>query len=369
VGYSLTGTLQGSTQFQRHCQIDGSFSSLSETCKPMSAGNAPTIRHAVMREYAGRRVTTFPPRVYYPNGLEYRCNAGYSTTGSPSAPTKISARVNSIGRFSPALPTACKLIVYQMRSQIKSARSGSQLNGVTVRIDGTSNTATTQNGYFTLRNLRPGFVNVVYERSGYITVRRRLSITGNINSGGIGDINMSPAMASDEWRAALKWGAQPRDLDSFATWWPWKKVCWYNRHSGNSGSRPKVTLEQDKTQGYGPETVYFANVGRCRYNCDLKYMIHDYGETGSMLSKADAEVTLYTGTRVAGTFKIQDCSRSVYGGGNWWHVFTIDSKTNKLKWTCSGGSLIQLDSAQLALANQTVSMPAKPKLLLRNILK
>ena len=68
---------------------------------------------------------------------------------------------------------------------------------------GTSNTATSQNGFFTLRNLQAGNVDVVYEKSGYITVRRQLSITGNVNSGGVGDINMSPAMAADEWRAVL----------------------------------------------------------------------------------------------------------------------------------------------------------------------
>jgi len=293
--------------------------------------------------------------------------------------------VNTAGTFSPALPPACKMIVFQMRSKIKSARSGASLNGVTVKIDGTSNTATTQNGFFTLRNIRAGSVNIVYERSGYITVRRTLSITGNINSGGIGDINMSPAMASDEWRAVLKWGASPRDLDSFAKWWPSKKVCWYNPRSTPSQSRPVVTLEQDKTQGYGPETVYFTNIGRCRFNCDVQYMIHDYGQTGSMLSKGDAEVTLYTGTRVAGTWKITDCRSAVYGNGNWWHVFTLDSNTNKLKWTClSGGheamahrfmqtngqnKTVAVGSAQLAVAKQTVPTPTNPKLLLRTVHK
>ena len=55
-----------------------------------------------------------------------------------------------------------------------------------------------------------------------------------------------------------------------------------------------------------------------------------------MLRKGEAEVTLYTGTSVAGNFKITDCSRSVTSDGNWWHVFTIDGKTNKVKWGGGG---------------------------------
>merc|ERR1719263_363077 len=37
---------------------------------------------------------------------------------------------------------------------------------------------------------------------------------------------------------------------------------------------------------------------------------------------------------MAGRWKIADCQRSVSYDGNWWHVFTIDAKTNKLKWSC-----------------------------------
>merc|ERR1719359_2722015 len=99
MGYTLDGTRQGATQFQRHCLKSGKFSDISseQPCKPIFAGNAPIVKNAVMREYAGRAVQAFPPRVFYPNGLEYRCNPGYSSTGSPSGATKISSRVNSIG--------------------------------------------------------------------------------------------------------------------------------------------------------------------------------------------------------------------------------------------------------------------------------
>merc|ERR1719271_1464675 len=37
------------------------------------------------------------------------------------------------------------------------------------------------------------------------------------------------------------------------------------------------------------------------------------------------------------TLKISDCPKSVSENGEWWHVFTLDGKTNKLKWACNSG--------------------------------
>jgi len=80
--------------------------------------------------------------------------------------------------------------------------------------------------------------------------------------------------------------------------------------------------------------MYFSNIGKCKGACDIEYKIKAC--SGSMKSKNDAEVTLYTGLTSAGTWKIKDCPRSVNSAGNWWHVFTLDGRTNRLKWTCAG---------------------------------
>jgi len=374
VGYTLTGTPQGATEFQRDCKKDGAFSSISsgQPCKGISPGNAPTITNAMMTEYAGLHacdprdtscVTVcdprdtscvagffFPPRVSYPNGLEYKCNQGYSSTGSPSGPTMITARVNSIGQFTPALPTACKVITYTVRGQVKNARSGAPLNGATVRVETvcdprdtscvpsfTSNKATVQSGFFTLTNLKLGSVNIVYEMSGFIKTKVGLAITGNVNSGGVADVIMSPAMKDNEWRAVLTWGPKTKsDLDTYATWGR-KKVNYQKKKVSGGRKGPKVELEVDSGGAGVPETLYFSKMGKCRGACDITYKINDYSKRGTMLSLGDAEVTLYTGTKAAGTWKIKDCPRSVYNKGNWWSVFTLDARTNKLKWTCKDG--------------------------------
>jgi len=260
-----------------------------------------------------------------------------------------------------------------VRGRIKNARSGRQLSGVTVRVDGSNNRVNSRWGFFTLRNIQKGYVDLVYERPGYITAKKRINIVTNVNSGGIADVSMSPVMRNDQWRAVLKWGRSPSDLDTYAKWWPWNKVCWYRRVQGAGwGWWPKGILEQDKTGGYGPETLFLKNMGRCRgWGCDINYLVNDYGRTGSMLRRGEAEVTLYTGNRVAGSWKISDCPRSVFGGGNWWHVFTVSARTNRLKWTCLQRRLIQTSSNHTdfdinSLMDAASQRREKPRLLLHN---
>jgi hypothetical protein len=104
IGYSLDNTLDGEKLFARSCHKDASFSKLPspQPCQPITAGKAPSIQYASMSEYAGKPIENFPPTVYYPNGVEYRCSPGYSENGLPTGPTKIVAKVNSQATFTPA---------------------------------------------------------------------------------------------------------------------------------------------------------------------------------------------------------------------------------------------------------------------------
>jgi len=55
-------------------------------------------------------------------------------------------------------------------------------------------------------------------------------------------------------------------------------------------------------------------------------------------------VTLYHGSGVAGTFRVENAAdESISSDKNWWHVFTIDGATNKLKYSSSpaSGSFLQ----------------------------
>merc|ERR1719301_255739 len=104
-----------------------------------------------------------------------------------------------------------------------------------------------------------------------------------------------------------------------------------------------VRLEKDDVSSYGPETVHFKNIGSCSAGqaiyCDLTYKIYDYGRGGVIKSGSGASVILYHGDHVEGEFAVKDAPDSAISSDkNWWHVFTIDGKTNKLKWSSSPAS-------------------------------
>jgi hypothetical protein len=316
---------------------DGTFEATStNACKPVSAGLVPEIPNAKLTEYNGFNVGEIdgPITAYYPDGVEYHCKPGFSLTGSPPDETKFVAAVSTNGEFLPSLPEKCLPIGFNARGLLKNARNGQGLDGATVRVMGTDITASSSSGYFTLQNVPPGTYTVKFEMTGYITVERVISIESDITVGGVMDVSMSPAMRDDQWRAVLKWNARPSDLDTYAQW-GYSKVCWYgkDKYGGNMEGK----LEKDDTDGYGPETLFLSDVGKCvgsSSSCDIKYSINDYTKSGTMLEKG-ASVTLYSGERVVDTWNIQDCPSSVDADKNWWHVFTIDGRTNRLKWSCS----------------------------------
>jgi hypothetical protein len=340
-GYSLDGTPGGTSIFERHCLKDGTFSALSDShkCKPVHAGKAPEIPNADMTEYAGEPVTSFPPELYYPDGVEYRCKPGFSDNGRPSGATKITSRVNSLGKLDPALPSRCQPITFAIHGLVKDSRNGRGMSGSTVKVQGSTSGASTSGGMFTLNNVAPvnGQITLVYEGSGYIKVEKTFDLIADVNVGGDADTSMSPTLADDQWRAVIKWKARPADLDTYGFWGN-TKTCWYQTWSRAYGMT--VQLEKDDTNGFGPETLFFGNIGKCTASeeyCDIRYEINDYNHEGTMKDISDAAVTLYNGNSVAGQWKISDCQSTVRSGGNWWHVFTIDGKTNKLKWNCQQG--------------------------------
>jgi len=342
LGYTIDESATGHTKFQRTCQKDGRFSALGDgsTCKAIHGGKAPVLTNAAITEYAGKPVISernSPVDVYYPHGLEYRCTSGYSENGSPSGRTKISTKVNSLGQLWPALPTGCQLITYTIRGKVKDARNGRSLNGVSVKIQGTTTNVRTILGFFVLSGLRAGEVKLEYNKQGFIQAKKTINVIADIALGGHADIAMSPKMTNNEWRAVVKWGEKPADLDTYGKF-GYTHVSYYQLDRKSQGMR--AILEHDDTSSYGPETLYMKGLGNCRggSECDFKYQINDYGENGNMKDVSNAEVTLYTGDRVAGTWKIADCKDTVSRNGNWWHVFTIDGKSNKLKWSCNQGT-------------------------------
>jgi hypothetical protein len=271
----------------------------------------------------------------YGQTVEFHCAAGYSLTGGQNGAVKFTSRVNRFGDWDPPLADACLEIGFRVAGVTKDARDGSALDGVTVTIGDKS--ASSVGGIFAIDAVAPGTYDVKYVLDGFISVTRGVQVTTDIAQGGEMDLSMSPVLAGDQWRAVVKWGADPTDLDSYASWSS-HKVCWYGKDAEGQGITSK--LEHDDTTGYGPETVYISGVGSCTgsaEHCDIKYQINDYRATGTMREKG-AHVTLYHGDGVAGEWEIgagdHKCNEVVEEEGNWWHVFTISGKDNALVWNC-----------------------------------
>jgi hypothetical protein len=339
LGYTLDGTKNGATKFPRRCLANGKFEGLSvdQPCKPISFGELPEITGAHITEYNGVNSShfTLPITARYPDGVEYHCLSGFTLTGGSDGPTKFVASVNANGELEPALPEKCLPITFYATGQAKNAKNGVALDNVQVSIAGPSIKATSSNGYFTLKNVLPGAHTVKFALPGYISVQRKITVSDNINAGSVLDVSMSPEMREDQWRAIVKWNAEPTDTDSYAQW-GYSTVSWHSRH--NHGGNMQGTLEQDAANGYGPETLFLEDVGKCTGSsqaCDIKYLINDKTESKTMLDKG-ATVTLYSADGLAGAWKIKDCRpTTVSTDKNWWHVFTIDGQTNQLKWDCT----------------------------------
>jgi len=333
-GYTTTGTLSGSTTFPRQCKLNGEFSAVTAQCKPLSA-RAPSVPGAT-RVSGGATV-------YVGQSVTYACISGNSVNGASNGATRFHAVVNTQGRFTPALPSRCTPIVFNVGGQIRDARTGGGLGGVHVRM-GSRSTHTSSSGHYMLTGIPMGNVQQTISKQGFITYQKTVQISSNLNGGGISDALLAPVMRSDEWRATFGWGSEPRDLDTHVNWGS-NRVYYASRYVSAWGGMA-ARLERDVVSGYGPETVHFTGIGHCpssggAYHCHMKYIIHKYSSSGPWEGNPNIKVTLYAGSSVKGTWKLSECPRSV--DGRYWHVFTLDGTNNRLHWHCKQSeSLVQV---------------------------
>jgi hypothetical protein len=364
-GYTLDHDPAGVTQFEIDCRKDGTFADLpnKEPCKPVTAGRAPRIANSEFVEYAGKPVPKGKfegdyPIVYYPNGLEYKCWDDYSANGQPTGQTSVFSRVDSQGQLD--LPKKCQSIEFRVSGIVKDERDGTPLVGVTVSMARADiETVTEEGGLFTLTGIKPRHlvtgksnhsITLKYSKRDYVSAERTDDIFDHVEIGGFADAELTPKLVEGEWRAELTWAEEPLDLDAYARWGPTK--VWTGtpkrKHIGMQG-----VLAVDGTEGPGPETMFLSGVGKCTAKdtqCDIRYEVSDL--ESKSLKSSDAKVTLYHRSGFDTVYKIEDCLKSVSKNGAWWHVFTIDGKTNELKWECTSG-----EAAPLAWG----SVPPKPK--------
>jgi len=259
--------------------------------------------------------------------------------GTEGGATTIASRINSKGYLTPSLPKDCPLITYRVIGRTMSARTHRLVNGIRIDakgVDGWTQTTFSRYGYFTFSRVPPGKTTLKFSNNNYFPADRTIAVDEDVGAlTGIADGDMIPKLRRGQWRAVLKWGAKPKDLDVHAMW-GLTNVCSETPKAVYLGLR--ALLAKDATDGNGPETLYMDNVGRCQGKgsiCDIRLLVSD--TTTKSLPSSAAMIVLERGPTDKYVFKIGDCPKVVSKDGAWWHAATIDGKTNKLKWDCTLG--------------------------------
>jgi PKD repeat protein len=129
-------------------------------------------------------------------------------------------------------------------------------------------------------------------------------------------------------RLVLNWGATPRDLDAYLLTPKIQginyEVSYSHTYRGNIGNPPYAQLDQDRTDGFGPETITLARLLPGIYRFFVHNYTADQGNTGE-LTDSSATVQIYTGTGLERTIRVPNT-----GTGEYWDVCTFDGSTGAI---------------------------------------
>ena len=166
------------------------------------------------------------------------------------------------------------------------------------------------------------------ERERYLTNTFDIKILGNETIGSQ-DGNVSTSISSQQIRIVLKWGENPRDLDSHLigpTSSGEKFHIYFMDKSYAENSKEVADLDLDDTTSYGPETTTIYNPISGKY----QYYVFNYNERhsnkNSSLANSGAMVQVYIGasSKPLYTFNVPQQE------GTLWKVFEYDSVTKKI---------------------------------------
>ena len=136
---------------------------------------------------------------------------------------------------------------------------------------------------------------------------------------------ISHTLNSNQLRIVLEWGETPYDLDSHLVG-PTSSgstfhVYYRNFSYAESGTRV-ADLDLDARKSYGPETTTLYNP----VTGDYKFYVHNYSGSPDIKSSG-ATVKVFTGNNnePAYTFSVP-----LTGNGQYWNVFTYNSKTRRI---------------------------------------
>jgi len=274
------------------------------------------------------------------DAISFSCPPGHTITGDPNGAHGASGQVMETGEIMDfatggAFPNGCLPVTYTIIGKVTNMRNGMPIEGVKVTI-GSLESTTSVAGIYDIEGVPSGPAEISFEKSGYTSTNGlSINVVSNTEVGGIADALMiNQPLEEDEWVLELRWDTED-DLDIEATWAD-KKVFFGQKIAQAAGITVKFLLDSPNGKK-GKETLMVSNSGDCSsdpesYYCHLELKVR----SDSDMSGSGAVAKLFHGAVIAGEFPIDACQEAVTEGGKWWHVFSLNSKSNSLMWTCNG---------------------------------
>ncbi len=203
---------------------------------------------------------------------------------------------------------------------IVDAMTGIHIEGAAVSVNGESTTSDTL-GHYIVDMVNPGVVSVVASQAGYVTLTTAVEVPEGESVRR--DCALITSTTGDEYRIVLSWDADPEDLDSHL-WVPIGGGNYYHVYYSDEGSvteEPFAELDNDETDGYGPETI----TAYPEYSGIYTYAVYDYYGDGT-LATSGAILRIYQGNALLHTLLVpnQQCE-----SGWWWYVCDFNAETGQ----------------------------------------
>jgi Zn-dependent metalloprotease len=210
---------------------------------------------------------------------------------------------------------------------IKFRNNHGVTSGEYVKQDGHVVTLTTnENGEYSCTELKTGYYTMEVTIEGYITGYFDVIASPSNNICMNQNFSISPEMSEGQFRIELRWGADPRDLDSHLTGPLTDGSSFHifypsSARNAYDGNVHVANLDVDDTSGEGPETVTLTPTTNGTY----RYYVHRFSGSGSIASSG-ATVKVYRGNVLLATYS----APTNQGTGDYWTVFEITNGTIKL---------------------------------------
>jgi len=222
---------------------------------------------------------------------------------------------------------AIRVVGGLLKGTVTNAVDGDGVSNVSVTI-GESTGTTDENGDYSIySSFKSGEHDVIGVRESFCPYSGIFLVSEDYASDTYTyNFSISPIPEVGEIRMVLNWGAQPRDLDSHLKTPEISGQSYHISYSnrGSATSPPYATLDIDKVDGFGPETVTIKQ----SFSGTYIYYIHHFGASlgaGSFPSSGGT-IQIYNSPDCDGeTFQVPN-----QGNGIFWYVCDIDGDSGDI---------------------------------------